>query len=169
MAEEEPQPDAAQEPQEAPSAGSGKFYYSADSTYDGEWTLAEAAAQGEVEGAEGVQEGEEAPAAAAPAKLRHGKGTLTTGEYSYTGDFERDVIHGEGTFTFASGASYNGSWTNGVYDGAGTYTWSDGTRYEGAWSKGKMHGEGTYTDKAGHQWTGTYYNGMGPGLERLDN
>lgn len=64
---------AAQEPQEAPSAGSGKFYYSADSTYDGEWTLAEAAAQGEVEGAEGVQEGEEAPAAAAPAKLRHGK------------------------------------------------------------------------------------------------
>lgn len=32
-----------------------------------------------------------------------------------------------------------------------------------------MHGEGTYTDKAGHQWTGTYYNGMGPGLERLDN
>ena len=97
------------------------------------------------------------------------QGTLTTGEYSYTGDFERDVIHGEGTFTFASGASYNGSWTNGVYDGAGTYTWSDGTRYEGAWSKGKMHGEGTYTDKAGHQWTGTYYNGMGPGLERLDN
>lgn len=103
--------------------------------------------------------------------LRHyaAQGTLTTGEYSYTGDFERDVIHGEGTFTFASGASYKGSWTNGVYDGAGTYTWSDGTRYEGAWSKGKMHGEGTYTDKAGHQWTGTYYNGMGPGLERLDN
>ncbi len=39
-------------------------------------------------------------------------------------------MHGNGRFSFASGASYEGQWDNGIYHGSGTFSWPDGRRYQ---------------------------------------
>jgi hypothetical protein len=61
--------------------------------------------------------------------LRHA-GTYTEGAYSYTGDWTDDQMHGQGTFTFASGSSYTGAFVHGKYQGQGVYAWPDGRMYQ---------------------------------------
>jgi hypothetical protein len=51
------------------------------------------------------------------------------GSYSYTGDWVNDEMHGQGRFTFASGASYQGCFENNRFQGVGRYTFSDGKLY----------------------------------------
>ncbi|CAD2222913.1 hypothetical protein AGDE_00179 [Angomonas deanei] len=109
-------------------------------------------------------------AAAPPAVLyRHGHGTYSCPTFEYSGEWVMDALHGKGELHFRqSGARYVGELVQGRYEGEGTYSWGDGAQYSGQWRAGRMHGEGTFTERGGSQvWRGMYYNGTGPGLERL--
>lgn len=52
------------------------------------------------------------------------------GSYSYTGDWVDDEMHGQGKFTFASGAVYRGCFEHNKFQGQGSYTFPDGKQYE---------------------------------------
>ena len=57
---------------------------------------------------------------------------------TYTG--ERNSAgkpHGQGTYTFADGATYTGEWKDGDPHGQGTATRPDGDTYTGEWKDGK--------------------------------
>eukprot|EP00898_Chlorokybus_atmophyticus_P002909 jgi/Chlat1/3619/Chrsp237S03612 len=135
---------------DAPTSGTGKFFYEDGAIYEGEWKLMPQSAEGGT--------------SARHARVRHGKGVYTEHAYSYDGEWANDKMHGHGVFRYASGASYEGEWENNSYQGTGTYKWSDGSRYEGAWRDNRMHGEGVYRDREGRGWTGQFFNGSGPGL-----
>ena len=91
---------------------------------------------------------------------RHGKGTFTTEEFVYEGDFEEDLFHGEGTLTYQEGTSYIGEFMRGQMTGHGEMTFLDGSRYKGQWRNGRMHGIGTFYTLDGQQWTGAWCHGM---------
>lgn len=90
---------------------------------------------------------------------RQGRGVFTDGVETYEGEWESDVMHGEGTYTAASGAKYRGGFVRGAYEGQGAYEWPDGAQYTGAWRAGLFHGEGVYRSAAGVTWRGTFYRG----------
>lgn len=46
------------------------------------------------------------------------------------GDWVDDEMHGQGKFTFASGASYQGCFEHNKFQGEGTYTFPDGKQYQ---------------------------------------
>lgn len=96
---------------------------------------------------------------ASGAKLRSGKGVYTSMSEKYTGGWEADKMHGEGVYTFASGAVYQGGFSDGFFHGMGTYTWPDGARYTGNWLQSKMHGDGAYIDAQKIESRGFWYNG----------
>ena len=52
------------------------------------------------------------------------------GEQSYEGQWADDAMHGQGVFSYASGAKYEGSWANNEYDSEGKYTWPNGATYQ---------------------------------------
>lgn len=62
---------------------------------------------------------------------RHGVGEFVDGDSRYVGHWQEDLMHGEGTYWFPTGASYSGHWVAGLFDGHGTYQWPDGTFYTG--------------------------------------
>ena len=78
-----------------------------------------------------------------------GKGRFTCEEHGliYDGEFQLDSFHGNGIFTWSSGAyagdkfvgEYKGSFRN----GCGVYTWSSGWKYVGEFKNDKLHGQGT--------------------------
>jgi hypothetical protein len=57
-------------------------------------------------------------------------GTLKCGDYTYTGEWVDDEMHGQGKFSFASGACYEGCWQHNQYQGQGRYTFPDGRTYQ---------------------------------------
>jgi hypothetical protein len=57
-------------------------------------------------------------------------GTLKSGDYTYTGEWVDDEMHGQGKFCFASGACYEGCWEHNKYQGQGRYTFPDGKAYQ---------------------------------------
>lgn len=68
-------------------------------------------------------------------------------------------MHGQGRYSFTSGAVYSGAWAKGKMSGRGQMSNPDGTGYTGEWENGLMHGEGCYTDKDRVQWEGIFING----------
>eukprot|EP00758_Cryptobia_borreli_P007841 Tbor_TRINITY_DN5334_c1_g5::TRINITY_DN5334_c1_g5_i1::g.4596::m.4596 len=92
---------------------------------------------------------------------RHGNGVYTDAGSVYDGQWEDDVMCGEGQITYSTGASFTGNFNYNAFDGEGKYIWTDGTYYEGQWRYNKMHGIGTYCDRQGHRWHGKFYNGRG--------
>lgn len=101
-------------------------------------------------------------------RYRHGHGTYLSPFIRYVGDWVEDDMHGHGHLEFLrSGHVYDGDFCYGRFQGHGVYQWKDGSRYDGHWMDSKMHGEGVYTDVEGRIWKGKYYNGTGPGLQRL--
>jgi hypothetical protein len=100
-------------------------------------------------------------------KVKHGKGKITFpgatgqnfGAEEYDGEWCDDKMHGEGRYTFTSGAEYTGSWTGGKMNGSGKMVYADGTSYAGTWSNNLMDGEGTYVDADGVEWSGIFVNG----------
>ena len=47
----------------------------------------------------------------------------------------------------ASGAKYEGEYQNDLKHGRGKYTYPNGDVYDGEWSEGKRHGKGVYRNK----------------------
>ena len=50
--------------------------------------------------------------------------------------------NGQGTYTYADGATYSGEFKDGKFNGQGTYTYANGDTYTGEWKDGKQHGQG---------------------------
>ncbi|EFJ28779.1 hypothetical protein SELMODRAFT_89459 [Selaginella moellendorffii] len=142
-----------------PVKSTGKFYYPGGGTYEGDWIL-----QPPLPPVPGAPPPADPAAADKPKRLRDGKGHYIDGNYSYEGEWKNDLMHGPGSFKYASGASYEGTWENGKYHGNGTFKWPDGRSYAGEWRENRMHGIGSYVDNEGHTWTGQFFNGAGPGL-----
>jgi hypothetical protein len=67
--------------------------------------------------------------------VRHGYGTLTDYDagFTYEGNFQHGVPHGEGRCQYSNGAVYEGTWTHGVRTGPGTYFDRHGNRLTGTW------------------------------------
>jgi hypothetical protein len=67
--------------------------------------------------------------------MRHGYGTLTDYDagFTYEGNFQHGVPHGEGRCQYSNGAVYEGTWTQGVRAGPGTYFDRHGNRLNGTW------------------------------------
>eukprot|EP00199_Chlamydomonas_sp_CCMP681_P003248 CAMPEP_0119102434 /NCGR_PEP_ID=MMETSP1180-20130426/1187_1 /TAXON_ID=3052 ORGANISM="Chlamydomonas cf sp, Strain CCMP681" /NCGR_SAMPLE_ID=MMETSP1180 /ASSEMBLY_ACC=CAM_ASM_000741 /LENGTH=160 /DNA_ID=CAMNT_0007086727 /DNA_START=66 /DNA_END=545 /DNA_ORIENTATION=+ len=141
-----------------PTSGAGLFYYPSGATYSGDWLClpppgADSAEADPMKIKKKPGKDDPPPPPPEPLKrVRQGKGTYTEGDYSYTGDFEKDEIQGVGRFTYASGTYYEGEWFGGGYHGHGKYMWTDGRSYDGQWQQNKMHGQGCYTDVNGHRW-----------------
>jgi hypothetical protein len=91
---------------------------------------------------------------------RHGKGEFIAADFSYRGDFEDDLFHGNGELQYASGLIYIGEFFRGNLHGLGDITFLDGSRYKGQWRNGRMHGIGTFSTVDGKQWTGPWCHGM---------
>jgi hypothetical protein len=52
---------------------------------------------------------------------------------------------GWGTLKWAaSGDRYDGEWEDNVEHGNGVYTWSDGSTFSGSWRRGVKHGPGLW-------------------------
>uniref|UniRef100_A0A383VWC3 MORN repeat-containing protein 5 n=1 Tax=Tetradesmus obliquus TaxID=3088 RepID=A0A383VWC3_TETOB len=146
----------------------GRFYYKDGAIYEGQYKVVglppPAPAEPAKKGAKKKEEEPPAQPAEPPKPVRHGVGTLKCGDYTYTGEWVDDEMHGQGSFSFASGACYEGAWQHNKYQGQGRYCFPDGKAYQGDWVSNVMHGQGSFTDTKGHCWAGQFYNGAGPGL-----
>ncbi|CAI2374964.1 unnamed protein product [Moneuplotes crassus] len=141
---QEPQVEEQEEQEEVPQVpqeGTGKFEYIDGTSYEGEWHLFD-----------GV-------------KMKHGKGIIIHGtsnastkggSETYEGDWNKDLMHGEGTYLFTNGARYTGQWVNGKRHGTGRIEYLDGSSYEGEWEQDKMHGNGVYVDNDQVVWEGIF-------------
>eukprot|EP00927_Polykrikos_kofoidii_P077277 TRINITY_DN74234_c0_g1_i1.p1 TRINITY_DN74234_c0_g1~~TRINITY_DN74234_c0_g1_i1.p1 ORF type:complete len:537 (-),score=87.32 TRINITY_DN74234_c0_g1_i1:240-1703(-) len=97
--------------------------------------------------------------------VRHGfgrqytKGKKVSGEEItlnyYEGEWENDLMHGQGSFKWADGSSYEGSFHSGEMHGFGRYEWPEGSAYDGAWVRGQMSGQGQFDSR----FDGSYMNG----------
>ena len=133
--------------EEVATAGSGSFKLPDQSTYTGDWVLVD------------------------NLKVRQGIGHHVAHQHdgralqnSYHGEWEKDTMHGQGTFRYATGAKYQGQFQNNSYHGYGTYTFVDGSVYQGNFANNQPHGSGVFTDPHGAVWEGDFYNGVGPGM-----
>lgn len=70
-------------------------------------------------------------------KHRHGTGRHIDGPETYEGEWVDDMMHGKGSFHFASGAMYQGEWFENKFHGYGLYRWADGAVYTGEWREGR--------------------------------
>lgn len=127
-----------------PVVGEGTFNFPDNTKYTGQWI--------EIDGV----------------KSRHGQGSFTflsskttAGcDEIYTGDWEMDMMTGQGSYTFASGNKYKGGFKNNSFEGQGEYLYTDGASYVGQWHNNKMHGKGVYTDSNDVKCSGEFFNGM---------
>lgn len=73
----------------------------------------------------------------------HGKLLLGDGGY-YEGAFAYGEIEGHGYRVFAlSGATYSGQFHRGEMHGQGILRYPNGEQYEGSWAKGRKEGDDT--------------------------
>jgi hypothetical protein len=56
---------------------------------------------------------------------------------TYVGDFDEDLMHGNGCFTMPDGSEYVGEFFEGVQHGDGMIITSSGTEIFGRWVNGK--------------------------------
>lgn len=74
----------------------------------------------------------------------------------YTGDWQGDLPHGQGTYVYRDGgATYTGSWQKGVRHGKGAHR-SEAGVYEGEWFNNRRHGFGVLDLPNGDHFEGTW-------------
>ena len=106
----------------------------------------------------------------------------------YTGEWKKDIMHGQGMYNWANGDRYQGAWKDGnkhgpgiylyladnefkgdiyvgeykfdVYNGQGTYIWKDGSKYTGNWLDNNQDGQGIYIYPDGRKEVGEFKNGL---------
>ena len=88
----------------------------------------------------------------------------------FTGSFQNNVIHGEGSFQ-ATKRSANGTWIDGFLEGVGRQVYADGSEYFGQFTKGKPNGSGTFTLPNRKVYVGQFLNGkpVGKGIFYKEN
>ena len=88
--------------------------------------------------------------------LRHGYGTFTGMECSYTGYWVKDVLDGSGELLYYDKSRIEGIWKNGII-GSGRLLWIGG-EYNGFMNKFGFAGHGTLITKAGDIKKGIWAN-----------
>jgi clan AA aspartic protease (TIGR02281 family) len=78
----------------------------------------------------------------------------------YIGEWRKDDLNGQGTYTFADGRKYVGGFRDGQYSGKGTFWYSDKAKYVGDFKKGKENGKGAYTFANGDKYIGEFADGL---------
>ena len=106
----------------------------------------------------------------------------------YTGEWKKDIMHGQGMYIFANGDRYQGAWKDGkkhgpgiylyladnefkgdiyvgeykfdIYNGQGTYIWKDGSKYTGNFLDNNQDGQGIYIYPDGRKEVGEFKNGL---------
>lgn len=73
----------------------------------------------------------------------------------YDGNWENDVMSGQGVYTWSDGSSYDGAFVNGKMHGPGRFMWPDGSTYEGTWHTGQMTGHG----RLDYRFDGNFHQG----------
>ena len=76
----------------------------------------------------------------------------------YTGEWKKDKMHGQGTYTFVDGDIYFGGYKDDKRHGQGAYIHADGDKYFGEYKDGKRNGQGTYTFADGSKDLGEWEN-----------
>jgi len=86
----------------------------------------------------------------------------------YEGEFERNDMHGEGSYAWSDGRMYSGQWTRNFMGPAGSMQWPDGRVYDGEFQDGRKHGEGTHWWPDGRSYKGQWRDGRqhGTGVAR---
>lgn len=93
---------------------------------------------------------------------RHGSGQMQYNEveyffpYLYQGNWENDVIQGEGKMQYNDKSIYEGLWVRGNRHGLGKMTYNNGDKYNGCWVNDRKEGEGTMTFKNKDHYTGIW-------------
>lgn len=132
----------------------GKYTYTNDDVYVGEWKKDKRHGKGIMTYASGaIYEGE-----FKDGKIS-GSGRLThaNGE-EYTGDFKDGKRSGYGVHKWMSGAIYKGHWLNDERSGKGTEKFSNGDKYKGHWLNDLRNGEGAHTFSNGNVFKGIFKN-----------
>lgn len=88
-------------------------------------------------------------------------------ELGYTGDWNGDKKHGQGTFKWPNGMSYVGDWQNNKRTGNGVFSWPNKQVFEGEWKADKRHGKGKLTMPDGSWMIGTWENDILNGTVKL--
>lgn len=73
----------------------------------------------------------------------------------YEGNWEDDVMSGQGVYSWSDGSSYDGAFVNGKMHGPGRFMWPDGSTYEGTWHSGQMTGHG----RLDYRFDGSFWQG----------
>jgi len=73
----------------------------------------------------------------------------------YDGNWEDDVMSGQGVYSWSDGSSYDGAFVNGKMHGPGRFMWPDGSTYEGTWHSGQMTGHG----RLDYRFDGNFHQG----------
>jgi len=132
-----------EEPEEdnTPQEGNSRFEYKNGSVYEGNWKIVD------------------------KRKLKNGHGKMALppteigeGE-TYDGDWENNMMHGEGRYQFNSGAVYVGHWKDNKMCGVGKINYTNGTWYQGQFANNEYHGEGVYQDHEDRLWEGIFIHG----------
>jgi hypothetical protein len=74
----------------------------------------------------------------------------------YSGEYNKNGIHGQGTFTWSDGGKYVGEWKDDKRTGQGTFTYPNGGKYIGEFKDNKMNGQGTFTTSDGDSFRGSW-------------
>lgn len=154
----------------------GKIYtYKCGSVYKGEWHYNVREGQGSLK----LSSTEEYAGNFLKGR-RSGFGAMKGLNYSYTGEWENDKMHGygklvypdgtifqgriennqpvNGTYNLANGARYTGNILDGLYDSDGVLE-IEGKICKGKWKHGKMHGMGEVNYSDGKIISGNFENG----------
>jgi len=73
----------------------------------------------------------------------------------YEGNWEDDVMSGQGVYSWSDGSQYDGAFVNGKMHGPGRFMWPDFSTYEGTWHSGQMTGHG----RLDYRFDGTSWQG----------
>ncbi|KAM1748413.1 hypothetical protein FF1_009333 [Malus domestica] len=136
--------------------GKGKYVWSDDCIYDGEWRRGMRHGNGKIIWSSGaIYEGEFSGG------YMHGTGTYSRSDkLTYKGRWRLNLKHGLGYQVYPNGDAFEGSWMQGLPEGPGKYTWVNGNVYLGNMKGGKMSGKGTLTWTNGDSFEGSWLNGM---------
>lgn len=79
--------------------------------------------------------------------------------YSYDGEWQNGMMHGEGRYLFEDKKTYVGMFKFNKPDGIGTAEYPIGSKYTGDWKKGKFHGKGVLEAEGGIRYEGDWRYG----------
>lgn len=102
--------------------------------------------------------GKQVNAAVTPAGYKTSNNTVayeTSVMGVYEGNWEDDVMSGQGVYSWSDGSQYDGAFQNGKMHGPGRFMWPDSSTYEGTWHSGQMTGHG----RLDYRFDGTSWQG----------